>query len=197
MAITLVTALDVNGVIQAAGNTFADLTYANTYFDQRPNSSAWTNLNDDEDKKKLLLWAMRSLNALGWIGGLLEVTQPLSWPRVAIRPIERSTRRQIRTGFETLTGATSGLYDLRGRFWPSNAIPAPVKNAQCEQAIAAQQSTLWTASSQFKRRIIQNAQGLIEYKTGGSDSGSMAELASTELSGFLLTGAGVSLLARA
>ena len=189
MPITLIEALDGSGNIQATGNTFASLSYANTYFDQRPNAAAWIDLTDDE-KNRLLLWAMRRLSALNWIGGLLQENQPLCWPRVAIRPIERTPPSGQSYGGTNY----AGLYDLHKRFWPSNEIPAPVINAQCEQALAAHQSTIWTASSPYKRRIIQNSQGLIEYKTGGSDTGVASGLAMVELSGFLM---GASQIARA
>lgn len=191
MPIELITALDGDGEIQTDANTFADIAFADAYFDLRPNSSAWTDLTDDDDKARLLLWAMRSLNGLAWIGGRLTETQPLDWPRVAIRPNERTF-----AGLQYGGGYGAGLYDGQGFFWASNTIPTGVKNAQCEYALAAQLSTTLSLPSEFKTKIVKNSNGTLEWNLG-KDVQSITVLAQRELRGLLLHGAGMSQIARA
>lgn len=135
MPITLTPALNA-GVIDLAGNTYLTLVDADAYFDSRVNGGGWSGYTSD-DKSRALITGAQSLDASRrWIGGLVREDQPLQWPRVAIRPMERRSRRLIRTGFETLTGATAGLYDGKNRFWASTVIPKPIKDAQCELAFA-------------------------------------------------------------
>lgn len=132
----LVPAINVSNAIDLSGNTYLTLAQADTYFDNRPGSTGWYGVTSD-NKERALLTAVTLLDeARIWIGAPVREDQPLAWPRVAIRPSERRARRLIRTGFETLTGATGGLYDARSRFWASNVIPKPIKDAQCEIALA-------------------------------------------------------------
>lgn len=135
MPITLTPALNA-GVVDLAGNTYASLDEATAYLDSRANGSGWFNYGAD-DQARALITAAEMLDASRrWIGAQVREDQPLAWPRVAIRPMERRRRRLIRTGFETLTGATSGLYDAKNRFWASTVIPTPIKHAQCELAFS-------------------------------------------------------------
>lgn len=133
MAITLTEVLDGSGVIDPAGNTYATIAYADARFVGRANVATWTAAVGDT-QARAMLDAMDLLRGRTWIGGRLVETQPEDWPRVAIRPMERRSRQRIRTGFETLIGATAGLYDASGRFWASTVIPTPVKDAQCDLA---------------------------------------------------------------
>src|SRR5262245_56565435 len=135
--VELIPVLDENGQIVLNGNTFGTLEEANAYFASRPNGEGWVELGQDGQATGLLS-VMDILGDLNWIGGLVREDQPGPWPRVAIRPVERRSQRRIRTGLETLTGATGGLYDLKNRFWAATAIPTPVKNAQFELAFALQ-----------------------------------------------------------
>lgn len=137
MPITLTPVLDGTGAIDASGNTLATLTQFDTYLSERLNAASVLAMGV-ETKKQGLITAMRVLNALPLIGAPYSVTQPHPvWPRVAINPLERgSLRFRVRTGYETLTGATAGIYDRQGRFWSATAIPVSLRNAQCELAIA-------------------------------------------------------------
>ena len=137
MPITLTPVLDGTGAIDASGNTLATLTQFDTYLSERLNAASVLAMGD-EVKRQGLITAMRVLDALPLIGAPYSVTQPHPvWPRVAINPLERgSLRFRIRTGYETLTGATAGIYDRQGRFWSATAIPVSLRNAQCELAIA-------------------------------------------------------------
>jgi hypothetical protein len=133
---TPIPAINDSNAIDLAANSYVDLEEARTYFDNRANSGDWFSLGPDDQARALITAAQMLDESRRWIGGLVREDQPLQWPRVAIRPIERRSRRTIRTGFETLTGATGGLYDLRQRFWAATSIPTPIKSAQCEFAFA-------------------------------------------------------------
>ncbi len=137
MAITLTKALNDSGVIQSAGNTYADRDDAAAYFEGRLDAETW-NTAGDERQEQSLLTAMRVLESLSYIGIPSTETQPLAWPRIANTPLERGlrTRNRVQTGYATLTGAAGGLYDKKNRLWVATAIPAPVVNAQCEIALA-------------------------------------------------------------
>lgn len=184
MPITLITT--VGG---STSDSYISVADADTYFDRRPNATAWTDLTDDDDKAKLLLWAMRSLNGLGWIGGRYSTTQSLDWPRVAVRPIERFTRYS-----ETMYGG--GLYDQNGNVWTYQQIPTGVLNAQCELALAIQQNTSLTTPGAYKRRIIKNNNGLLEFGSDSEMASTLMATARRELRGLLFTGAGMIAMAR-
>lgn len=132
---TLTPALNA-GVIDLAGNTYVTLAEANTYFDNRANGASWGAQAQTDRERALLTAVSLQDSSRRWIGALVREDQPLAWPRVAIRPNERRSRRLIRTGFETLTGATAGLYDAKSRFWAATVIPKPIKDGQCELAFA-------------------------------------------------------------
>lgn len=133
MAITLTEVLDGSGAIVASGNTFATIAYADARFEGRANVATWDAASDDT-QKRAMLDAMELLQGKQWIGRLFIDTQPKDWPRVGSTPKERQSRSRIRTGYETLTGASAGIYDNSGKFWPSTSIPAPIKDAQCDLA---------------------------------------------------------------
>lgn len=158
MAIELVEVLNGSGAIAASGNTYATIAYAEARFSGRPKLQKWEDIGS-EAQKRAMLDAMDELRGRNWIGGLLQETQPEDWPRVAIRPIERRSRRVIRAGYETLTGATGGLYDLSSKFWASTVIPTPLKNAQCDlaflRALLPSSSDLDSASlSDYKKIVV-------------------------------------------
>lgn len=185
-------AVDIIATIGGAtANSYATLAEADAYFSLRPNSTAWTVIVDDDERAKLLLWAMRSLDGLGWIGIRVNSTQSLDWPRRAIRPAERNA--PFNYGAYTPTG--NGLYDLRGQFHATTTIPQGVKAAQCEIALASQVSSVLTTPEKYKKRVITDKNGTLEYNTG-AQSGTIISLGMAQLSGLLLTGAGISLISK-
>lgn len=181
MTITLIAALDGSGNIVSNANTYGTLAEADAYFAARPNSTAWTGEADDDVRSGWLLWGMKSLKGLRYIGGRLTQTQPLDWPRVAIRPIERNFE-----GLQYGGGYGAGLFDQSGLWIPSNMIPDNLKAAQFEFAFAVQQSTVATSADLYKRRIITNSKGTLEFKTGTEQQTALNALAMRELRGLLL-----------
>lgn len=190
MSVTLIPALDGSGNISLTANTYTTLAEADAYFALRPNSTAWTGITDDDERSKLLLWAMRSLDGLGWIGARITPTQPLDWPRLAVRPIERVAPHPA------MYAGAYGLYDLKGQFHATTTIPQGVKNAQCELGLAIQLNTTLTIPDKYKRRILTDLNGTLEWNTG-KDVASIKILALEQLTGLLMYGAGVRQIARA
>lgn len=146
MAIVLTTPFTEQGALRTDANTYIALADAHAYFEARLDSREWENATE-ERQQQALLTAMRVLDSLPFIGARYQSTQPLAWPRVATTPAERLSRLRERTGHETLFGESGGLYDLRGRLWPATAIPAPIKHAQCEIALAMLTDQFWNAAN--------------------------------------------------
>ncbi len=61
-------------------NTFADLNFANSYFQNRPNSDIWTNLSDSQ-KESALVFSTTKINNFIFIGNKKSPTQNLEFPR--------------------------------------------------------------------------------------------------------------------
>ncbi len=193
MSVTIVTTVG-----SASANSYASLAEADAYFALRPNATAWTAIMDGDERSKLLLWAMRSLDGLGWVGARVVPTQSLDWPRLAVRPVERMPPYALRYGTlqPLVFPGAPGLYDLRGQFHATTSIPQGVKDAQCEFALAAQLSTVLTIPDKYKKREIKDMNGTLEYNTG-ADIGSITAIAMSQLIGLILFGGGMSKIARA
>lgn len=61
-------------------NSFVALDFADEYFENRPNSDLWTNLNDLQ-KEKALIFATKKVNNFNFIGQKRTVEQQLEFPR--------------------------------------------------------------------------------------------------------------------
>lgn len=92
-------------------NSYLGYTEADAYFALRPYSTKWTAANT-ATKEQVLAYATSLLDqSFSWGGYIASQTQALRWPRV-------------------------GLLDLDQRLVDSLTIPARVKNACCELALA-------------------------------------------------------------
>jgi hypothetical protein len=111
-------------VAGASSTTYADAEYAADYFATRIGGDKWPTANT-ASVLAALLTAMRILEKLRFIGARSTTTQALEWPRLSSAPRERGC---------SADGA--GLSDLRGKFYSVDAIPQPIKDAQCEIAYA-------------------------------------------------------------
>ncbi len=91
-------------------NSYADVAFADAYFEGHPfYADAWSDL-EVENKEFLLMAATRDLDAMiNWKGSPSSRTQALRWPRI---------------------GASNSDSIPYGR----NVVPTPVRQAVCEQA---------------------------------------------------------------
>lgn len=90
-------------------NTYASLDEAEAYFATRPNVAAWTALADDTAKSALLVAGCARLDQERYAGCRASSTQALAWPRLGV---------------------------WRDGVCLDGTIPAVLKQAQCEEALA-------------------------------------------------------------
>lgn len=93
-------------------NTYVSLTDANTYFAERPFSTAWTSQLDDDVKARALIAATRRVDQMIFEGYKTTDTQRLQWPRDVVEDPDRE-----------------------GWVLDNATIPRRVKNAVCEIAL--------------------------------------------------------------
>lgn len=105
----------------AAANTYVTLAEADTYLDSRLNSVAW--VANADDKTRALLEATRRMNELNWMGNRVTVTQRLAWPRWGVNKVDSAA-------------FAGGYHSFYGNPYLTTEIPQPVKDAQCEWALA-------------------------------------------------------------
>jgi hypothetical protein len=109
----------------ANANTYASLSDATTYFGDRLFSDTWNNATADQ-KTQALLWATKVLDTrVQWKGVRSSGLQALDWPRTYVLNPDWAG---------TLDGEVPGS-DL-DVYLPGDTIPAFLKWAQCEQALA-------------------------------------------------------------
>jgi hypothetical protein len=122
-------------VAGASSNSYISVADADTYMATTPRAADWAAIGNDAAQEAALRDAMLFLESLAWIGYRSTQTQALEWPRLggrnAMWPIVSSN-------------SGLGIVDLRGRSWLVTAIPAPIKHAQCEMALAISLDTSWT-----------------------------------------------------
>jgi hypothetical protein len=169
-------------VAGASSNSYATLEEAAAYFGTTTRADAWNSLTVDPEAA--LRDAMPFLESLAWIGYRSTQTQALEWPRLGGRnatwPIASSN-------------SGLGVVDLRGRSWPVTAIPAPVKNAQCEMALALALDSSWTQDAEEIERISTNVVTL--YPRSGRRVRQLPTIVRQHLDGLLIvSGSSVRLL---
>lgn len=120
----------------ADANSYADVTFADDYFDTRLGSSAWKVGNSDENKEASLIQATRILDAdYDWVGYRHDDVQALGWPRsFAPNPDTR-------------------WITLDGQYIDNTIIPIQVKQATCELAISIVTSIGYTGDVNDLRNI--------------------------------------------
>lgn len=119
MSITLVTT--VGG---ETSNSYADVTYADEYFDGRFSSgTGWLGYTTAQKEARLLA-ASRMLETLKYVGKLVSDDQSMSWPR----------KRDDRAAFDMWASSGSTLI-INKREYATDEIPTPILHAQCELAL--------------------------------------------------------------
>lgn len=122
-------ALDASTLITTVGgstsNSYVSLADFADYCDRRLNASAFTDAEPD-DKIRALLQAVRRLEDENWLGARVTSTQALAWPR-ADAPKRDSGYGSDYYGADYGSGRAVYL---------TTEIPQPIKDAQCELALA-------------------------------------------------------------
>jgi hypothetical protein len=111
-----------------AANSFVDIDTAETYLDSRLNAGAWTGAAPD-DKTRALLMAAQRLDRENWLGNRVTTTQRLAWPRIDVAKVD-----QVGFGYGGFYGQPWGWG--YGEQYLTTEIPQPIKDAQCELALA-------------------------------------------------------------
>lgn len=124
----------------ASSNSYVTLAQFNTYCEQRLNVDAFDEAQAD-DKIRALLMATRRLDRENWQGARAASTQALAWPRAGVIKPDGST---VGGSIDSL--GAGALFGYRGGYgiyatgygeqYSSTEIPQPVKDAQCELALA-------------------------------------------------------------
>lgn len=104
-------------------NSYLSLADAEAYFAARLRATAWASASD-ADKETALLQACRAIESLvpNWEGAPTVTGQALQWPRMEVP--------NRRTG-----GRTSGWPYDGYAYYDMTAMPQPLTDAQCEEAL--------------------------------------------------------------
>ena len=169
-----------------SANSYADTTYATSYFDLTGRKAEWDAVANVSAlaQEQALYDAMLGIEAQDYIGTRSTRTQALQWPRV----------RNGSTWEDTTELAALKWYDLRGRQWISNVVPATVKDAQCEQALALATNPHWL-NDRYKRKTVSVGDTVLDVALP-ADLGKLCQAAMLKLDGLLLAGGSVRRLLR-
>src|SRR5262245_17788702 len=117
----------VTTVGSANSNSYVDVSTADAYFDDRLAAALWT-AAITADKTRALLMAANRPQVENWLGNRVTSTQRLAWPRIGAAKVD-----PIGVGYGF------GYHGYGYQFaetYKSDEIPQPVKDAQCELALA-------------------------------------------------------------
>jgi len=171
----------------ASANSYGDADGATAYFLQTGRQAEWDAAVAGLPESWLLR-AMPFVEANDYIGTCATTTQALQFPRVG--SVQGQRMLQV-SGLSS----TYGLYDLRGRFFASNAIPTPVIQAQYEQAFALATNTNWS-NDRYEAQTVAAGDTSIQVRNS-RQLGKLCKLAMLQLDGLLLSGGSVRRLVRA
>lgn len=119
----------ITTVSGATSNSYVTLPEFIAYCDLRLNTGA-VQAADPDDKIRALLEAARKLNRIRyWKGYPTDKEQALVWPRTRVVKLPSPS-------YQSSGYYYSGYWYSNTEEWPGDAIPQPVKDAQCELAIA-------------------------------------------------------------
>lgn len=116
----------------ANANSYADKAFATACFDPTLRAARWQAVVNTARDEAALFEAMKFIEAVQLAGLRVNETQALEFPRYG-GPVD-----PLRTRVPS-----DKLRDLNGRLWGTDVIPEPVKQAQCEQALALVENDLW------------------------------------------------------
>lgn len=171
----------------ASANSYGDSDGASAYFLATGRQAEWDAAVAGM-AESWLLRAMPFVEAQDYIGVRATTEQALAFPRVG-------SNQQRNIVQVSGLSQTYGLYDLRDRFFASNAIPTPVINAQYEQAFALAKNANWS-DDRYESQTIAAGDTSIEVRNS-RQLGKLCKLAMLQLDGLLLSGGSVRRLIRA
>ena len=117
------TVLDGTGAIDASSNTLATLTQFDTYLSERLNAASVLAMGVETKSRRLPPCVFSMPCPLDWCS-LFRDAAASRLAACGDQSIKRgSLRFRIRTGYETLTGATAGIYDRQRALLVSNGDP--------------------------------------------------------------------------
>jgi hypothetical protein len=111
----------------ASANSYIDVAAADAYFDDRLDATVW-NAAVMPDRTRALLMAANRLEVENWLGNRVTTAQRLAWPRVDVAKVD-----PVGVGYG---GGYHGYGYQFTEVYKSDEIPQPVKDAQCELALA-------------------------------------------------------------
>jgi hypothetical protein len=149
-----------DGTIVAGANSLASVADGDSYHDGRVSATAWTSA-DTATKEVALQTATTMLNSMvTWKGGLVDLAQPLSWPRQSV-------------------------YDNEGRLIATNIVPLAVVSATAELARGLISSDLTQETGDALERIKVDVIEL-EYSGVGKTSTMIPQYVKFLLSGLVM-----------
>lgn len=114
---------------EANAQSYADVTFADTYFATTARAANWTAVGNSDVKEAWMLEAMMVIEEFQYLGGrsnpLDDTLQACEFPRKVSFILGRM-----------LPGNGRSWTDLRGRAWTDEEVPTPIKEGQCETALA-------------------------------------------------------------
>ena len=103
-------------------NAYADVAFADSYFNERMHAAAWTSVVDTDTKNRALISATRRIDLLRFRGYRTSDAQALSWPRQYVPKRDTNAPHPIDVNY--------GTY-----YWPKDEIPLGVRWAMCETGL--------------------------------------------------------------
>lgn len=124
----------------STSNSYVSLDDFESYCDERLNVDVYY-AADDDDRVRALLMATRRLDRENWRGAKADSSQALAWPRYDVPKRDGSlVGGDSIPGAGVLLGPRAGygayIGGSWGEMWETTDIPQPIKDAQCELAIA-------------------------------------------------------------
>jgi hypothetical protein len=162
-------------------NSYADIAFAQAYFEATGRFSEWIELDafQEDGGTVPLLEAMTFIEMQEFLGIRVSDEQALEFPRYG-----GATKGWPMANWHW--HPTDVLRDLRSRQWPIDAIPEPVKQAQCEQALALALNRRWF-EDKYKSEKIAMATAEIEV-ANAKELGTLCRAGWLKLMPFLVRG---------
>lgn len=158
----------------AAADSYGSTIEADAYFSLTGRTPVWDKVKLGIGDEAALRLAMLDLENLPYMGERATAEQALEFPR-------RSSYSKV---FPYTSVAGNNWTDLRGRAYTSDAIPAPIKSAQFEQALAVATKPAFSDET-IAEKEYRTSEGRVKLKSGAELQGSITGFAWKLLEPFL------------